>query len=158
MLFSKVIKGVHNPRNFSVAQVSRTVKVTSFLATMKSFIVFTALIAGIAAKAAVGTDTTNFNTFDVKERDFADTYGAPAAPVESSWVADPAWSNNIAGDATFNGGNNVGVGVGINGNLGYSSGGAVSSGIGGFGMNLLTGVLVILAIAQVVKVSFALTY
>ena len=125
---------------------------------MKSFIVFTALIAGIAAKAAVGTDTTNFNSFEVKERDFADTYGAPAAPVESSWVADPAWSNNIAGDATFNGGNNVGVGAGINGNLGYSSGGAVSSGIGGFGMNLLTGVLVILAIAQVVKVSFALTY
>ena len=123
---------------------------------MKSFIVFTALIAGIAAKAAVGTDTTNFNTFDVKERDFADTYGAPAAPVETSWSADPAWSNNLAGDATFNGGNNVGVGLGFNGNLGYNGNNAVatSNGLGAHAMTIITAVLAFLAISQVVKVSF----
>ena len=122
---------------------------------MKSFIVFTALIAGIAAKAAVGTDTTNFNTFDVKERDFADSYGAPAAPVETSWSADPAWAN-VAGDATFTGGNNVGVGFGASGNLGYTGNNAVatSNGLGGIAMTIFTAILAFLAISQVIQVSF----
>merc|ERR1712227_514148 len=77
---------------------SFTVKFTSLFKTlefiMKSFIIVAAcLIAAISAYPDIsGTGDLNhaFNNFEnVKERDFQDTYGAPAAPVETPWVVTP---------------------------------------------------------------------
>merc|ERR1712029_1193796 len=75
-----------------------TVKFTSLFKTlefiMKSFIIVAAcLIAAISAYPDIsGTGDLNhaFNNFEnVKERDFQDTYGAPAAPVKLHGVVTP---------------------------------------------------------------------
>merc|ERR1712099_15541 len=142
---------------------SFTVKFTSLFKTlefiMKSFIIVAAcLIAAISAYPDIsGTGDLNhaFNNFEnVKERDFQDTYGAPAAPVETSWGSDtstsfdPSYGNQDttyfpAGNNAGFGSNPVGVGFGVNGDLGYGNlnggnGLSLKGGLGGFNLILLS--------------------
>merc|ERR1712062_717087 len=128
---------------------SFTVKFTSLFKTlefiMKSFIIVAAcLIAAISAYPDIsGTGELNhaFNNFEnVKERDFQDTYGAPAAPVETSWGSDTSTSFFPAGNNAGFGSNPVGVGFGVNGDLGY---GNLN---GGNGLTLKGGLVAILAL------------
>ena len=75
---------------------------------MRSFIFLATLVVAISAEAEISNLEPNqqsfqtFNSFnDVKEREFSDSYGAPAAPVESSWGStsggsyDPGFSNDF---------------------------------------------------------------
>merc|ERR1712029_75744 len=146
-----------------------TVKFTSLFKTlefiMKSFIIVAAcLIAAISAYPDIsGTGELNhaFNNFEnVKERDFQDTYGAPAAPVETSWGSDtstsfdPSYGNQDttffpAGNNAGFGSNPVGVGFGVNGDLGYGNlnggnGLTLKGGLGGISFNFIAAILALL--------------
>merc|ERR1712156_1200294 len=155
-----------------------TVKFTSLFKTlefiMKSFIIVAAcLIAAISAYPDIsGTGELNhaFNNFEnVKERDFQDTYGAPAAPVETSWGSDtstsfdPSYGNQDttyfpAGNNAGFGSNPVRVGFGVNGDLGCGNlnggnGLTLKGGLGGISFNFIVAILALLGLTQLFGIS-----
>merc|ERR1712029_1067756 len=155
-----------------------TVKFTSLFKTlefiMKSFIIVAAcLIAAISAYPDIsGAGDLNhaFNNFEnVKERDFQDTYGAPAAPVETSRGSDtstsfdPSYGNQDttyfpAGNNAGFGSNPVGVGFGVNGDLGYGNlnggnGLTLKGGLGGISFNFIVAILALLGLTQLFGIS-----
>merc|ERR1712029_653172 len=156
---------------------SFTVKFTSLFKTlefiMKSFIIVAAcLIAAISAYPDIsGTGDLNhaFNNFEnVKERDFQDTYGAPAAPVKLHGVVTPLplsihlMETKIPPSSPGNnaglGSNPVGVGFGVNGDLGYGNlnggnGLTLKGGLGGISFNFIVAILALLGLTQLFGIS-----
>merc|ERR1711953_926184 len=108
---------------------------------MKSFIIVAAcLIAAISAYPDIsGTGDLNhsFNNFEnVKERDFQDTYGAPAAPVETSWGSEASTSF----DPSY-------------GNLNGGNGLTLKGGLGGISFNFIVAILALLGLTQLFGIS-----
>lgn len=150
---------------------------------MKSFIIVAAcLIAAISAYPDIsGTEDLNHQQFfnpqeNVKERQF-DTYGAPDAPVitngnsfDTTYTSyQPTGQDSTSygsyqatgQDATYfpAGSSNIGVGFGVNGDLGYGNQGGITlnkGGLGGFFMNFLVGIFVVLGLTQLFQGGSAL--